>query len=412
MRFKFLLLFILIILLFTSCNFKENIDETQISVINEDDYLTANIIEKKQSQVLFKETIAFSKAYPNANMLDLTDLIKPRADAGLSGVDDKGNIYYTAEKNDIEKTGAIYSYNPFKKEWKTLVETKENYNCAFIFANENYLLWMQDNNANWQKTSLHLLNLETLVDIEFYKHTLDPATGLTYAWQFSTPILIGNNIYFDDMVGKDKNELYKIKVFSYSISENKVTMLAEDAKWPMEYQKKAAWLKMSQDQKNSLFFSVHQNKNLIKTETRLGTAFTAGGDLIIANDYMSQAFYDSLSQALDSQSKFNDTVKDPAVSSYGIKLLFKNEVQPIIAVNAGFITNPVTNGDLVAWYGSSVGNPMLYSYNQDKLIQFDHLVEETVLGYNFYLSENYAILHFGYETEDSKQLEYFWKLQS
>lgn len=408
MQFKSLI-FILIIVLFTSCSTDSAVDEIKIPVINEMDYLSADIISQTENQVRFKETISFSNAYPHANMIDLTTLNKPRDDANLSGVDNQGNVYYVAERSDSKPTGAIYSYNPFSKKWNTLVETDNNHNCNYIFANEKYLLWMEDQNANWLKTSLHLLNLDTMKDIKFYEHTVDPNTKLTFAWQFSTPVLINDTVYFDDIVNVNKDEIYEIKVFSYSISKNKVKEVAKDAKWPMEYQNNAAWLKKSQDQKNSIFFSSQQNKNLFKTETRLGTVFTSHDDIIIANDYMSQAFYDTLTHASNSKSEFTDTVKDPAISSYGIKLLVNDNIQPVIVINKGNITNPVSNGDLIAWRGLSVGTPVLYSYNMNKLIEFDHLSLDSVFDYGFMLSQNYAILSCA--TEKNEQYTYMWKLK-
>lgn len=412
MRFKSILLFILFILiifLFASCGINETIDETDIPIISESDYFSADIINKTGNSVRFKETIPFTQAYPDSNVIDLTNLKKPREDAQVICVDNVGNIYYVAERGENHSTGSIFSYNYSNKSWKTLVETSENHNCTVVCVNENYLLWREDDNANWLKVTLHLLDLKTKKSVKIYDYSTDPNTVLMYSWQFSTPVIIGDNVYFDDIVGKDKNELYDIKMYSYSITQKKINTLDEDAKWPMEFQGEAAWLKMSSDKKNSLFYSAKQEKFLLKTEARLGTAFTSRKNIVVANDYMSQAFFDHLTTKSSLQSDFIDSVNDPAISSYGIKLYKKNQIRPIIVVNTGFITNPVTNGDLIGWYGSSVGKPLIYSSRKDILIEFDQLGLENVLAYDFKLSDNYLILSCA--TENNDQYVYMFDLE-
>lgn len=409
MRFYNILLCVFIMFLFSSCGKKETINETNIPVISENDYFSADIVSKTENSVRFKETISFTQAYPNSNVINLTNLEKPREDAQVIFVDNAGNIYYVAERGNNNSTGSIFSYNYSDKSWTTLVETSENHNCTVVYANESYVLWREDNNANWLKVTLHLLDLNTKKCVKIYDYSTDPNTGLMYSWQFSTPVIIGDNVYFDDIVGKNRNELYDIKMYSYSITRKRINTLDEAAKWPMEFQGKAAWLKMSSDEKNSLFYSAKKEKFLLKAETRLGTAFTSSKDTVVANDYMSQAFFDYLTTKSTLQTDFTDSVNDPAISSYGIKLYKNNQIQPIIVVNTGFITNPVTNGDLIGWYGSSVGKPLIYSCQKNVLIEFDQLGLENVLAYDFKLSDNYLILSCA--TGDNKQYVYMFNLK-
>ena len=409
MRFRIILLFVSIAFLITSCGENKTIDEANIPVISESDYFSADIINQTENTVRFKETVSFAQAYPDSDMTNLTNLKKPREDANIVYVDNAGNIYYVAERGDKYSSGAIFLYSTTDKKWTTLIETAENHSCTVVCANESYMLWQEDDNANWMKVTLNLLDLKTKKSVKIYDYSIDPNTGLMYAWQFSTPVIIGDKVYFDDIVGIDKNGLYDIKMYSYSITNEKISVLDEDAKWSMEFQGGAAWLKMSSDEKNSLFYSAMQEKFLLKTQTQLGTAFTSSKDIIVANDYMSQAFFDYLTAKSNSQTDYSDSVKDTAVSSYGIKLYKNNKIQPIIVVNTGFITNPVTNGDLVGWYGDSVGRPLIYSSQKDVLIEFDQISEENILAYGFKLSDNYLIL--SYATLDNEQYVYMFDLK-
>ena len=96
MRFYNILLCVFIMFLFSSCGKKETINETNIPVISENDYFSADIVSKTENSVRFKETISFTQAYPNSNVINLTNLEKPREDAQVIFVDNAGNIYITA----------------------------------------------------------------------------------------------------------------------------------------------------------------------------------------------------------------------------------------------------------------------------------------------------------------------------
>ena len=408
MRFKSIVLCIIFLFLFASCGVNETIDEADIPVISEKDYFSADIIEKTEDMISFKKTVSFSQAYPNVDMIDLTNIKKPREDAALIFVDNQGNIYFQAENGEDDTSGALFSYNYSNDSWTTLIETDEDHNCCVICANERYMLWMKDENANWLKTSLHLLDLNTKESVKIYDFSLDPETNLMYAWKFSTPVIIDDNVYFEDIVGVDKNGLYDIRMYSYSITDKKVTLLDKDAKWPMEFKGEAAWLRMSSDEKNSLFYSAKQEKLLFKTETRLGTVFTADGDIIVANDYLPQGVYDQLYSKSDLQTEYVDDTNDPRTACYGIKVYKNNKIAPVFVAINGNVTNAVTNGDLVGWLGSSVGKPLMYSLVKDVLIEFDQLEFKNILSYNFRLSDNYAIITCG--SGDNENYTYMWKI--
>ena len=155
MRCKRIILFLIPILVLASCGQNLPVNEAKMPIINEQDYFSANIIQKSENQIRYKETILFSKAYPNTNIVDLTNLAKPHKNANLRYIDNNGNLYFVVERTETENIGAIYLYNPFSKKWSTLVNTDENLNCTIICANERYLLWRDDKNANWLKSSLH-----------------------------------------------------------------------------------------------------------------------------------------------------------------------------------------------------------------------------------------------------------------
>lgn len=412
-RIKIFVFCILLITMFTSCG-KEKISfsENGIKTIDENDYIGAEIISQKEERVLFKKCVDFQDVYPNAKKIDLSDLKLPDSQMSFSGIDDDGLIYFTKDGNETEKTGKIYSYDYKNNDWNIVIDPEEKVNCSFISANGDYLLWMSDEKANWQKTSLHIYDIKAKKDKKFYTHTTDPKSGFTYVWQFTDPVLFGNTILFEDTVGIDSNEIYKIKVFSYDIKKDKITEISDDAKSIMEYKGEAAWLVLSKDKVNSVLYSQYEKKALYKTTTKLGSIVKTSNSLIVVNDYMSLIDFNKIMsrQPLEN-SVLDEKAEEKICTSYGIKVIDENGVQPVIVSGnyGSFITNPHTNGDFVTWRGNGVGVPLLYSKNKDRIISFGQITGESVGEYEFKISNNYILLKY-ININDSKIKYLFWEM--
>jgi hypothetical protein len=300
---------------------------------------------------------------------DISHIQKPE-NAYIQAVDNNGNIYYCVDGNDsVDTIAEIMYYNLKSQKLTSLIKPEKMNNCTVVSVNDRYLIWVEDENANWQKTSIHLFDLQTKDDVEFYKHTLDPKTNLTYTSFFNSPVMIGDKVYFDDVVSKDTNDIYKIQVFSYDIKQKKVSKLYDQAKIPMEYKGKLAWL-------DALFDEI---KNKSKSSK-------------------------------DNFVSFVDTTNDPSISSYGIKLVTGKQILPILVVENGFATNVVTNGNIIGWYGSSIGAPMFYDRTKDKIISIDNLKINKFSGYGITLSKNYAIISYSEDTEDATEQILLWTL--
>ncbi len=406
MNCKVILLLLITVLSFSSC---KAADEAKLILLNENDYLNANIIEKTENNVFFKETISFEEAYPNVELLDLSSVEMPRDDGAAICVDNKGIIYYQFERSEKNPTGMICSYNPFTKEWCTLVETDESHNCAVETVKNDYLVWQEDENSNWLKSSLHLLDLKTKKDVKFYTFTVDPSTNLMYSWRWKPSVIIGDKVYFDDTVGKT-DDIYKIKVFSYSISKNKITELDEDARYPQEYLGDVRWLKMSEDKKNSLFYSAKQDRILFKSTTELGTVFASSNKLIVANDNLRKSFFDTLSEKKNSETESVFPQESVTTAGNGIKIFVNDKVEPILATFLENISDIETNGDIVTWTGETKGGPIFYSYSKDRIIKFDQTIFKDVWIYGFMHSDNYAIVN-AVDTNNKRSV-YMWDLRT
>lgn len=375
--------------------------EENIKLLTENDYTGKQIISEDDDAVLFKDSIKFSELYPNAELYNLK-LTTPYNDMYLQGIDDKGKIYYYIANESTNESGGIFSYDYVTDEWQEIIKTDNTSTAAFITVNDNYLLWMEDKKSNWQKTSLHIYDMKSQKDTCFYSHTINPKTGVNYVIQFNYPVLIGNVVYFDDVIDIDENDNYKIKLFSYNISDNKITEIAEDTKCPMDYKGNIVWLEKSNDNVNSLIYSAADNKYIYKNATELGTTFVSGGNMIIANDRLSEVHFHKIIG--DESADFVPSEKDKVgISSWGIKVITEDNIEPIIVTKSGgFVSNPTTNGDIVAWTGNSAGTPKAYSKSKDKIIDFLDYVTEEVYSYDFDISENYILMRYvDYESATS-----------
>jgi hypothetical protein len=129
---------------------------------------------------------------------------------------------------------------------------------------------------------------------------------------------------------------------------------------------------------------------------------------------MSDALFDEIKNksksSKDNFVSFVDTTNDPSISSYGIKLVTGKQILPILVVENGFATNVVTNGNIIGWYGSSIGAPMFYDRTKDKIISIDNLKINKFSGYGITLSKNYAIISYSEDTEDATEQILLWTL--
>ncbi len=376
---------------------KENqLIENKLPVLSDNNYSSDNIVSQDDYTVMFKETVPFSNAYPNAEMYNLS-LELPNVNMILQGIDDKGKLYYYIANESTDSFGGIYSYDWKTEDWCEIIKTESSSTAAFVAINDDYLLWIEDKKANWQNTSLHVYNLKTNRDHCFYTHTINPQTGLTYVIQFTYPILLDDKVYFEDVINIDENGNYIIKVFCYYIKEEKIEEVAENAKCAMEYKGRPAWLEKSEDNINSVIYSAADEKYIFKNENQLGTYFAAKGDIIVGNDRINESQYKKI-LGVDSDPNYKPSKKEQlSISSWGIKVINENIVSPIILTDSkrgGFVSNPVTNGNIVAWIGDNAGIPKIYSNEIDKLIDFSEFTTDNVFAYRFIISENYLLLSY------------------
>ncbi len=390
--FKTLIICITLIMVLSSC--KTVISEKNLRIITKDDYLI-EYVSCNGDTILYKEKINLYDAYKNIEIIDITSVKTPLVDMDPVGVDDLGNVYYVNNVDPIINPcpSVIYKYSPYNKEWEKLVETDTKSQCYFVSINNQYLLWLEDESAGGLRLSLHIYNVENQKDIKIYTYTRNPENNLMFTFQFNEPIIIDNKVYFQDTVGIDKDDFYKIKIFSYHISSGKITEIASDSKKVMEYKNEPAWLTMSEDKINCLFYSSFDKDYLFKEITGLGTIYTTKGNMILANDYMTAQDFEKIKASTVETLGNNVISPNSPIECYGIRKYDDDKTIPIIVHGGkGFIDSVKTNGNIVTWCGSSVGVPMFYDNKIDKIVTFEEIIDNETTSYNVLLSNNYIFL--------------------
>ncbi len=415
-KMSILIIFVMMISILSSCKAQTPSDKSKnetpsdktesiekgLRVVNKDGYLN-EYVSSTENMVLYKETINFSDAYKNIKYTEISNVKTPIPDMDLVALDNDGNVYYVKFVDPLINPGPtyIYRYSPFEKKWEKLVETDKKTQCTIISISDKYMIWQEDENANWFKANLNIYNLESKKNTKIYTYTRNTESGLMYSWQFNEPVIIDGKVYFEDTVGVDKENFYKIKIFSYDISSGKLTEVANDSKKVMEYKNKPAWLAMSEDKINCLFYADCEKGYLFKEITGLGTIFTSKGDMLVSNDYMTAADFEKIKEGTNETLGNNIISPTARRACYGIRKYERDKTVPIIAYcgDGGFIDSVKTNGNIVAWSGILTGLPMFYDNTLDKIVTFENYIDSKTTSYNMLLSDNYILVRSSVDME-------------
>ena len=108
-------------------------DETQITILNENDYADAEIISETDVLLLYKPVVNISDAYPDMNY----QYVKFPDDFNPHAVDDHGTWYDSIE---IDEAWKIISYVPESGNTEVIIEANGKDVCAVLCIKDNYLV--------------------------------------------------------------------------------------------------------------------------------------------------------------------------------------------------------------------------------------------------------------------------------
>lgn len=368
-------------------------DETQITILNENDYADAEIISETDVLLLYKPVVNISDAYPDMNY----QYVKFPDDFNPHAVDDHGTWYDSIE---IDEAWKIISYVPESGNTEVIIEANGKDVCAVLCIKDNYLVWAEDEDNYWRSPSYHVYNLDTMNDTLFYESAINPETDSAYySLHFNEPVIIQDKIYFDDIINMDENKFPHKIVYFYDIINENLEVLYDNAMWPLEYNGQIAWFSLSEDEKHGVL--CNQTCTLFKMTSLLGSNACSCKEIIAVHDNISENTFTKLSKGehidtdIDPQTELSED--DTLTTSHGIKLFRNGNAEPLLLSgnnSVAYATNVSTNGRFVCWIGENIGIPMFYDAVTDSIIKVDFLENQDIDTYSFMFYNNDLILNY------------------
>lgn len=376
-------------------------DETQIAILNENDYADAEVLSETNVLLLYKPVINISEAYPNMNYqyVKFPDNFNPNT------IDSRGLWYDSIE---IDEEGKIITYDPETGDTEIIIDANKNNVCAVLCIKDNYLVWAEDEDIYWRSPSYHVCDLDTMEDTLFYESVINPETGSAYyTLHFNEPIVIQDKIYFDDIINMDKNNFPHKIVYSYDIHKKELETLYDNAMWPLEYNNQIAWFSLSEDEKHGVL--CNQSGALFKMTSLLGSNACSCKEVIAVHDNISESTFTKLANGERIDTDINPqtdlSAEDYSTASHGIKLFRNNKADPILLTGnnvVAYATNVSTNGRFVCWVGELIGTPMFYDSEKDSIIKVDFLENQNIDIYSFSYCNNNLLLSYNSYDDNSE----------
>ena len=161
--------------------------------------------------------------------------------------------------------------------------------------NDRYIVWKEDENANWMKVSLNCYDLEKGENKRIFTYSRNKNDEM-YSWNFDPIILDRTHIYFDNTEGFENGKAYK-NLYDYDIEKDTLSIIAERrAADPMIYDglswlsyddESGEYILQSKDSAENIllgqkYINVTASKNIIVGQTK-DTALNSMNDIIYLN---------------------------------------------------------------------------------------------------------------------------------
>ena len=419
---NYMVFMLLICALMCGCNFQNNDAYTEYdsftpqakkdskSTFSAENYNFAEIKFEDEGYYYLREKADFSIQYAGTNIV--SGVIDAKDTSGeliyLSIIDENGNFYHRRDSSDTE-SGEIGMYSPVQKTYKKLMDIPPKSQAGIITVNVDYLVWQESmDNSNWGKTRLHLFKQKENVDTVIYEYTTNPDTGFVYGYNWSEIIIIGNKIYFDDIIGKE-NDIMQISIFCYDIETGIITEIQKQGKTPMKYMDKVAWNEKGENPNDINVVTYDGNKKEVvvkfKATDTMGMANTGGRSMAYI-DWLNTKRVPILYSPSDDE-EIDDTYND----CMGLQIWNDGNVLPIIiSKSLSYLSQPQTNGRIFIFGGSDFGTqPVFYDLKYDKLVVADKLPMGHVYG--GFLNNNILVFYFTeQDTEGNDQLHQYYSI--
>jgi hypothetical protein len=361
-----------ICLLFTACGVNQDPGSTiadpnqppASSSVNEDNNYTYN-------RALLNYADRYETPYQTGVLdLPLVHGMRPM----VTAIDDHLNLYTLASSSALTSNSQtlfceLGMYDLNRNAYTPLVTLDNGVSLGFISAvSSQYLVWVESlDGTDWGKTQLHLLDKATQQDQVIYVHAVNPETGRIYSINSNPAVILGEEIYFDDMTGI-VNGQYQMDVLKYDIATGSIETAAPMAKHPVKYKNGIAYLKKAADSDDSVLYTYLNGK-----ESKLNLS----GEIRLNEDIADFTLTDGpvfLSKR-NLEDENADNVGKRGTLSTGIYM--DGNDAPIVEGKLGNYTYAVrANGKWMAWEVTNPEKPVYYDILNDQFIRLNDEAEE------------------------------------
>ena len=315
----------------------EPIEKIQMDIPSSDD---GGVSHSSQMYTLYfyQDDADFSDYYPEAEFQRKDFDIEKYNSFILSKVY-KNYLYFHVI--DKDGTNRVFRYDMESGKEETIF-TYNTENTISIYAlNDKYIIWKEDENANWWRVSLYYYDIEKGTSEKIFKYTRDERDF--NAWNFSEIILDNNHVYFDDIAGKENGKSI-INLYHYDIETKELEMIGEKrAAEPMLY-KGISWLSYDDEKGEYLLYNKDSGEVI-----PLGSEYTynASSENIIAG-------------------------KTKIINKESMVYFDGEKTYPILQSTNNIDSMSCTD-DYIAWDGWSRADPLYFDIKNKKIISVDCL---------------------------------------
>lgn len=305
---------------------------------------------------LYRESADFSDYYKDAHFVRKDVEYKKEYESLLLSKVYKNYLYF--HLIDAEKVNRVFRYDMTNGTEEEIFTYDEPNQMSIAALNDEYIIWQEDENANWMKVSLNCYDIRKGENTRFFTYSRDE-NGYN-SWNFDNIVLDGDHVYFDDIEGKENGKAV-MNLYDYDIAKNTLDSIdRKRATNPMTY-KGLSWLSYD-DENDEYILKNRNNPNVV----RLGSKYF---NLISSKNI-----------AVGQSNR--DIDKD------GIMYFDGKDSYPILQ-STNSIDSVGCTDEYIVWDGWSHDAPLFYDRKNDTIVRVDCL--EQGLRYAGYVSEDYLV---------------------
>lgn len=310
---------------------------------------------------MYRKYDDFTTCYPDAEFTRKAFEPYDKCDSFILSKLYKNYLYF--HTIDKEKVNRVIRYNLQDDTVETVFTYDGPNQVAIVDINDEYIVWKEDENANWCKVSLNYYDIEKGENTKIFTYPREE-NGYMHSWNFDNIVLDDDRIYFDNTEDRENGKA-DMNLYEYDISESTLTVIDEKrAAAPLTY-KTLSWLSYDDEGDEYLLKSIDGS-----TPIALGSEYVP----LISSENI-----------LVGQNRFEG-------GRYGIVYFDGKKSYPIIQQYSISMSLTTCTDEYITWYSDRNDVPFFYDIRKKKIICVDSLKEQDVkTGYVGYVNDDYLV---------------------